>query len=77
MTTEPEARGDLTARIEQLETTLAFQEQTIEELNQALAMHFKEIEALKRELHNLGSQLREVEAHPALAPAAEPPPPHY
>lgn len=68
---------DLSARIEKLETTIAFQDQAIEDLNQALALHFKEIEALKRELHNLGSQLRDVEAHPALAPQAEPPPPHY
>lgn len=67
----------LSARIEKLETTVAFQDQAIEELNQALALHFKEIEALKRELHNLGSQLRDVEAHPALAPLPEPPPPHY
>jgi SlyX protein len=76
MTIEAESRSDLAARIEKLETTIAFQDQTIEELNQALALHFKEIEALKREVHNLGSQLREVEAHPALA-QAEPPPPHY
>lgn len=68
---------DLAARIVTLETTIAFQDQAIEELNAALADHFKEIEALKREVHNLGSQLRDVEAHPALAPAAEPPPPHY
>jgi SlyX protein len=67
----------LIGRIEQLETTIAFQDRTIEDLNQALALHFKEIEALKRELHMLGSQLREVEAHPALAPPTEPPPPHY
>lgn len=67
----------LSARIEKLETTVAFQEQTIEDLNQALALHFREIETLKRELHNLGSQLRDVESHPALAPQAEPPPPHY
>jgi SlyX protein len=67
----------LIGRIEQLETTIAFQDRTIEDLNQALALHFKEIEALKRELHMLGSQVREVEAHPALAPLTEPPPPHY
>ena len=67
----------LLARIEQLETTIAYQDQAIEELSQALALHFKEIEALKRELHNFGSQLRDVEAHPALAGAPEPPPPHY
>jgi len=68
---------DLAARIVTLETTIAFQDQAIDELNAALAEHFKQIEALKRELHNLGSQLRDVEAHPALASAAEPPPPHY
>lgn len=68
---------ELGTRIEALETTVAFQDQAIEELNQALATHFREIEALKRELHNLGSQLRDVESHPALAPPREPPPPHY
>ena len=68
---------DLAARIVTLETTIAFQDQAIDELNAALAEHFKQIEALKRELHNLGSQLRDVEAHPALAQAVEPPPPHY
>ena len=68
---------DLAARLVTLETTVAFQDQAIDELNAALAEHFKQIEALKRELHNLGSQLRDVEAHPALASAAEPPPPHY
>lgn len=68
---------DLTARLVTLETTIAFQDQAIEELNLALAEHFKEIEALKRDLHNLGSQLRDVESHPALAPGVEPAPPHY
>lgn len=72
MTSEPE----LLARIEKLETTVAFQDQTIEDLSVALAEHYKQIEALKRELNNLGSALRDVEAHPALV-GKEPPPPHY
>ncbi len=72
MSSEPE----LLARIEKLETTIAFQDQTIEELSVALAEHYKQIEALKRELNHLGSALRDVEAHPALA-GKEPPPPHY
>jgi SlyX protein len=67
---------DLTARIEKLETAAAFQDQTIDELTTALAEHYKQIEALKRELHSLGAALRDVEAHPALA-TREPPPPHY
>jgi len=69
--------SELSARIEALEATVAFQDKTIDELNEALATHFKEIEALKRELHNLGAALREVESHPALAAPREPPPPHY
>lgn len=68
---------ELTDRIVTLETRIAFQDQAIEELNAALAEHFKQIEALKRDLHNLGSQLRDVESHPALTPGIEPPPPHY
>lgn len=67
----------LEARIEALETTVAFQDRAIEELNAALAEHFRQIEQLKRELSNLGAQLREVESHPALTPGREPPPPHY
>ena len=68
---------ELEARIERLETTIAFQDQTIEDLTQALAEHYKLIESLRRELINLGAQLREVESHPALSTGREPPPPHY
>ena len=35
-----------------------------------------DIEALKRDLHNLGAAIRDVEAHPLLT-GREPPPPHY
>ena len=69
--------NELDTRIERLETTVAFQEQTIEDLNQAMAEHYRLIEAMRRELANLGAQLREVEAHPALTGGREPPPPHY
>lgn len=68
---------ELTDRIVTLETRITFQDQAIEELNVALAEHFRELEALKRDLHNLGAQLRDVESHPALTPGLEPPPPHY
>ena len=68
--------SDLSTRIEKLETIIAFQDQAIEEPSTALTEHYKQIEALKRELHNLGAALRDVEAHPALA-VKEPPPPHY
>lgn len=68
---------DLTARIEKLETLVAFQEQTIEDLNQTVTSQWKAIEALKTELGGLGAQVRDVEAHPALSLSPEAPPPHY
>ena len=68
--------AELAERIEKLETTVAFQEQAIEELSAALTEHYRQIEALKRELQNLGAAVRDVEAHPALT-VKEPPPPHY
>jgi SlyX protein len=69
--------ADLDARIEQLETTIAYQEQVIDDLNAAVTSQWQEIDALKRQLTKLTDQLREVEANPALAPQDEPPPPHY
>ncbi len=64
-------------RVEALETALAYQEQTIEDLNAALNLQAREIETLRRELERLGAHLRDVASHPALTPEQEPPPPHY
>lgn len=71
---EIEALAD---RIEKLETLVAFQDQTIEDLNQTVTDQWKEIERLKTELAGLGAQMREVEAHPALSVTPDPPPPHF
>jgi SlyX protein len=68
--------NELTRRIEALEELAAFQERAIEELSSTVAAQWKQIEALRRELANLGAQLAEVEAgSPGLQ--REPPPPHY
>ena len=64
-------------RLDALEATIAYQEQTIEELREALAEHYRQIEALRRELANITAELRQVAAHPSLAEGPEPPPPHY
>lgn len=68
---------ELRQRVEQLETTVAFQERTIEELNETVTRQWSELDALRRELRILRERVREVEASPALTPAQEPPPPHY
>ena len=64
-------------RIEKLETTMAYQEQAIEDLNKAITAQWAEIATLKRLIGNLGERLREIADNPALAEAPEPPPPHY
>lgn len=66
-----------TSRLEKLETTVAYQEQAIEDLNKTILAQATEIAQLKRLVGNLGERLREIADNPALAEAPEPPPPHY
>lgn len=65
----------LSNRIEALEARLTFQDATIETLNETVTTQWREIDALKRKIVNLGDRLREAEAN-APGPANEPPP-HY
>ena len=64
-------------RIEKLETTIAYQDQAIEDLNKAITAQWAEIATLKRLIGNLGERLREIADNPALVEAPEPPPPRY
>jgi len=64
-------------RIEKLETTIAYQDQAIEDLSKTVTAQWTEIAELKRMIGNLGERLREIADNPALAEAPEPPPPHY
>jgi SlyX protein len=64
-------------RLEKLETTVAFQEQAIEDLNKTITAQWTEIAALRRLVGNIGERVREIGDNPALAGAPEPPPPHY
>lgn len=65
------------SRLERLETTVAYQEQAIEDLNKTILAQAAEIAQLKRLVGNLGERLREIADNPALAEPPEPPPPHY
>lgn len=67
----------LSARLDKLETLVAFQEQAIEDLNKTITDQWKEIAALQRLVSNYADALREIQANPALSGAPEPPPPHY
>jgi SlyX protein len=64
-------------RLEKLETTVAYQEQSIEDLNKTVLEQAAEIAQLKRLIGNIGERVREIADNPALAEPPEPPPPHY
>lgn len=75
----PDDQTNLPARLDALEIRVAYQEETIDELNTALAAQWQEIEKLRRQVTLLEAELREA-AEGAVADAEgapEPPPPHY
>lgn len=65
----------LAERIDTLETRLAYQDDTIETLNQTITAQWKQIDMLTRQLAQLNERLQETEAN-APGPANQPPP-HY
>ena len=66
---------DMTERLEALETRIAFQDQTIEDLNATITAQWRQIDLLTRKLEQMEEQVR-AGVHIA-DPATEPPPPHY
>ncbi|MFZ2157131.1 MAG: SlyX family protein [Bradyrhizobium sp.] len=65
----------LSDRVDALEIRLAFQDETIETLNNTITAQWQQIDALTRQLAALNERLREAEAN---APGAtNEPPPHY
>ena len=66
--------GD-SARLDALEIRVAYQEQVIEDLNQAIIDQWKQIDGLKRQLAEVLDRVQDVEDGSTAAP--ERPPPHY
>ena len=62
-------------RIDALEMRLAFQDETIETLNQTITAQWKQIDALTRQLTELKERLQDTESN-ATRPVNERPP-HY
>jgi uncharacterized coiled-coil protein SlyX len=67
--------GDLSERLDALEMRLAYQDLTIETLNQTITAQWTEIDRLTRQVAELKERLQEAESN-APGPANEPPP-HY
>lgn len=67
--------SDINARLEALEMRIAFQDQTIEELNATITAQWRQIDVLTRRLGTVEEQVRSG-VHIA-DPSTEAPPPHY
>jgi len=53
----------LSERIDRLETRLAYQDDTIETLNQTITAQWKQIDALTRQIAQLNERLQEAETN--------------
>jgi len=63
--------------IEQLQMKMAFQEDTIESLNQALILQQKQMDDLQFQLKQLVSKMSAIEPSNMASEKEEMPPPHY
>ena len=69
---------ELQLHIVELESKLAFQEDTVNSLNNELHQHQLRIEKLQQQVMLLAEKLRQLpEDQGILSPEDEPPPPHY
>lgn len=64
-------------RLIELESRLAFQEHTLQDLNDIVAAQQQEISILRQALQELDRRLRAVTPQPVASAAEETPPPHY
>jgi SlyX protein len=64
-------------RLVELETRLAFQDNTLQELNAVVVRQQREIGALTREIEALKTQIRTLAPELVAGQADEAPPPHY
>ena len=71
------SKDDLNARIAELETTLAFQDDLLQSLNQVVIRQEEQILQITRELKSLREQVASMSPEPGISNSEEAPPPHY
>ena len=64
-------------RFIELETRLAFQETTIQELNQIVTAQQEKIDILQAAIQELHQRMQSMSEETVHDPGSEPPPPHY
>ena len=70
-------QDQLVARVDELETRLAFQDDTIQALNDALAAQQFELDRLRRSLELVAKRQADLAAQIPGDAGEEAPPPHY
>ena len=64
-------------RMIELETRVAFQEETIEQLSQVINRQQQRLDRIEQEMNQLEQRLAELRPSHLATPAEETPPPHY
>ncbi len=67
----------LQARIDTLESRVAFQDETIEDLNKVVTEQWTQIDRLTRQVAALLDRIEDIEHARSLGAPQEAPPPHY
>ncbi|GEM76779.1 SlyX family protein [Vibrio sagamiensis] len=67
----------LEGRINDLECQIAFQEQTIEELNSALTQQQLQLVKVQDQMKYVVGKVKNIDTSNVSDPSKEPPPPHY
>ncbi|MDC0602833.1 SlyX family protein [Aliiglaciecola sp.] len=68
---------DLRSEIESLQTQVAFQEDTIEQLNQALTDQQMQLDKIHFQMKQLVNKVKQMEPSNMADASEETPPPHY
>ena len=64
-------------RLMELEAKVAFQDETIEILNDELKSHQQQLAKMKRQTELLAEKIKESQQPSLMSQMQEPPPPHY